>query len=370
MSASSDDLAEFLRRNNIISNRNGLADLEWRQDEAVASEVFNRGLELSRKILDEQFRNDNEATADFRSMRILAIACMKLLPQLEVFLMDPVIRFSHSASVNQSLHAGVADVEFDHQCRGLLLKTELCQSYHALRASMNETPPVPELVAGVFMIHVKTCFERIMDGITRFSLLFEHGQKMNFQSSESKDDLIFDSGLQITQSIRAMIMQMEMILPLLKPDQIKEMIEIAQPAITTVLEKLHPYMIETSSLTFILQQTSFAQVGMFFRKFFDGANLEINSVLEQLNRACLDDEELEPQDKYATLFPQFLRLRFCVEHPELELEEANAIQQSQKALEEAMNFRSYNSYNFFLNQLINNEPINSIQLSDELSFSI
>ena len=193
---------------------------------------------------------------------------------------------------------------------------------------------------------------------------------MNFQSSEGRDDLIFNRALQITQSIRGMMMQIEMILPLLKPDQIKEIIEIAQPIITTVLEKLHPYMIETSSLTFILQQTSFAQVGMFFRKFFDGANLDINSVLDQLNRACLDGEELEPQDKYATLFPQFLRLRFCMEHPELKHEETNAIHQSQKALEEAMNFRSYNSYNFFLNQLINDEPISSLQISDELSFSI
>ena len=156
MSGRDDDLAEFLSRNNITSNLHGLANLEWRQDEAIASEIFNRGIELSRIILDEQYRNDNEATADFRSMRVLAIACMELLPQREAHLMDPVIRFSHSASVNQSIQAGVADLEFDHQCRGLLLKTELCQSYHSLRASMNETPPVPELVAGVFMIHAKT----------------------------------------------------------------------------------------------------------------------------------------------------------------------------------------------------------------------
>ena len=370
MSSAEGDLAEYLKEHNIISDRNGLANFDWAQDETIGNEVYRRGLALSMNILNEEFRNDNESSADFKSIKLLAIACLQLLPTLEAHLMDPLFRFAHSAFVNQSLHAGVADVEFDHQCRGLLLKTELCQSYNALRTSMNETPPMTQLVASVFMIHVKTCFDRISDSITAFNLFYEHGEKMNFQSSENKDDLIFDRALQISQSIRGMILQIEMGLPLLQPDQIKETIEMAQTNITSALESLHPYMIEHSSLTFILQQTSFAQIGMLFRKFFDGSNLGINSVLEQLNRACLDDEALEPQDKYATLFAQFLRLRFCQEHPELEQEEVNAIHQSQKALEESMKMRSYNSYDDFLNRLINNESINSIQLSDELSFSI
>jgi hypothetical protein len=370
MSSADGDLAEFLRGHNIESDGNGLANFDWAQDETIGNEVYRRALALSMNILNEEYRNDNEASADYKSIKLLGIACLQLLPKLEAHLMDPLFRFAHSAFVNQSMHVGVADVEFDHQCRGLLLKTELCQSYNALRNSMNETPPMPQLVAGVFMIHVNTCFERISDSITAFKILYEHGEKMNFQSSESKDELIFQRALQISQSIRGIVLQIEMVLPLLQPDQIKETIELAQKNITSALESLHPYMVGNSSLTFILQQTSFAQVGIFFRKFFDGSNLGINSVQEQLNRACLDGEALEPQDKYATLFAQFLRLRFCQEHPELKQDEANAIHQSQKALEEAMKMRSYNSYDDFLNRLINNEPINSIQLSDELSFSI
>ncbi|MDA8556410.1 hypothetical protein N9K73_03480 [Candidatus Poseidoniales archaeon] len=370
MSSADGDLAEFLRGHNIVLDGNGLANFDWAQDETIGNEVYRRALALSMNILNEEYRNDNEASADYKSIKLLGTACLQLLPILQAHLMDPLFRFAHSAYVNQSMHVGVAEVEFDHQCRSLLLKTELCQSYNALRSSMNETPPMEELIAGVFMIHSKTCFDRISDAITGFSLLYEHGEKMNFQFSESKDELIFEKALQISQSIRGMILQIEMVLPLLQPDQIKETVEMAQATITSALENLHPYMIEKSSLTFILQQTSFAQIGMFFRNFFDGSNLGINSVLEQLNRACLDGEALEPQDKYATLFAQFLRLRFCQEHPELEQDEANAIHQSQKALEEAMKMRSYNSYDDFLNRLINNEPINSIQLSDELSFSI
>lgn len=370
MSSTDGDLADFLTGHNIIADRNNLANFDWAQDETIGNEVYRRGLALSMNILNEEYRNDNEASADFKSIKLLAIACLQLLPKHEAHLMDPLFRFAHSAFVNQSSHAGVADIEFDHQCRNLLLQTELSQSYNALRSSMNETPPMEELIAGVFMIHAKTCFDRISDSITGFRLLYEHGEKMNFQSSESKDDLIFEKALQISQSIRGMILQIETVLPLLQSDQIKEILEMAQTTITSALENLHPYMIEKNSLTFILQQTSFAQVGMFFRKFFDGSNLGINSVMDQLNRACLDGEALEPQDKYATLFAQFLRLRFCQQHPELEQEETNAIHQSQKALEEAMKMRSYDSYDDFLNRLINNEPINSIQLSDELSFSI
>jgi hypothetical protein len=363
-------LADFLIGHNIIGDRNGLVNLDWAQDEDKANEVYKRGLELSMNILNEDYRNTNESTADFRSMKLLAIACLQVLPPLEAHLMDPVVRFAHLASVNQSLHAGVADIEFDQQCRGLLLKTELCQSYNALRSSMNETPPMPELITGVFMLHSQTCFDRISEATTRFSLLFEHGEKMNFQTPETREDIIFNSALQLTQSIRSMMLQIEMVLPLLQPEQIREIVEMARIPITSSLETLQPYMTEAGSLTFILQQTSFAQVGLFFRRFFDGSNLQSNSILDQLNRACLDDEELEPQDRYATLFAQLLRLRFCQQNAELEQEVATAIHHSQKALEEAMKMRSYNSYSNFLTQLMNNEPLNNIRLSDELSFSI
>ena len=364
------NLADFLMGHDIIGNRNGLVNLDWAQDEDKANEVYKRGLELSMNILNEDYRNTNESTADFRSMKLLAIACLQVLSPLEAHLMDPVVRFAHLASVNQSLHSGVADIEFDQQCRGLLLKTELCQSYNALRSSMNETPPMPELITGVFMLHSQTCFDRISEATTRFSLLFEHGEKMNFQTPETREDIIFNSALQLTQSIRSMMLQIEMVLPLLQPEQIREIVEMARIPITSSLETLQPYMTEAGSLTFILQQTSFAQVGLFFRRFFDGSNLQSNSILDQLNRACLDDEELEPQDRYATLFAQLLRLRFCQQNAELEQEVATAIHHSQKALEEAMKMRSYNSYSNFLTQLMNNEPLNNIRLSDELSFSI
>ena len=98
--------------------------------------------------------------------------------------------------------------------------------------------------------------------------------------------------------------------------------------------------------------------------------IPIDSILDSVDKACLDDSELEEVEVYYTLFAHLLRLRILSGSPNESAQWEFAVTSARKALSNSIKINAYDTYSEIINKIIDGDNVIDLQYYSEQLFGM
>jgi hypothetical protein len=224
-----------------------------------------------------------------------------------------------------------------------------------------------EAISDLFMNHIVQTSNAIQELMRSLELCSRQEHPMNFASDELQGKMAFDYYISLIQAVRGFMLQFSCVQPVIQAEHAKQYFEMAGPLITNAIELMAPFR-DGATTSYIMFQSLMAQFGIFFAKYTEH-KIPNESNFDQCNRATIAFEDLQPIETYCTLFAHVLRLMLLRDHKELQGHRTQVVQDALDALEASDRGRNYEIYSNIIHQLINDDEVNLIIMSDELSLS-
>jgi len=360
-------LANFLSSLGVEYDGRNFSSFDWLENEETCNLLHEKAFEIIEAINRRKEESKNERIGDFRSTFALAIACSHFLGKGHWEIKMILAGEAHSSYVTNLVKTGEIDVFFDHQCRKAHLDTSLEMHYLMFRNFIAQEGMTGDAISDLFMNHIVQTSNMIQELMRSLELCGRQEHPMNFANDELQGKMAFDYYISLIQAVRGFMLQFSCVQPVIQVEHAQRFFEMAGPLITNAIELLAQFR-DGATTSYIMFQTLMAQFGIFFAKYTDH-EIPAASNFDQCNRATIAFDELEPIETYCTLFAHVLRLMLIRDHEGLQGHRAQAVQDALDALEASDRSRHYDVYSNIINQLINDEEVNFIILSDELSLT-
>ena len=304
-----DDISELLRSLDVRFDGRKFHDNVWLENEQTREILYQRGFEIAMAAIDPKQRQEMPKNLDYKSLFALGRACAQFLDDRNRGLEMPIATLALHNYIEQLIENGEPDVFFEQQCKLRLITSDLVVNYTTFRDAIGERDIGEEDIQILYLQHATKWANNINQCIQTLQLIGNPERPLNFRSLENCNNTIFDYFVCLAQTARSMMLQYDLMRPILDPQTATEVINIIGPLIVQAIEALAPHR-QQSSAQFILFQTITAHMAIFMDR-ETSHELPSESLLDQCNRATIHLEEISPGDAYATLFAHYLRVSLC-----------------------------------------------------------
>jgi hypothetical protein len=360
-----DDLSGLLCSLEVSFDGREFDDHAWLENEQTRAILYERGFAIAMAAMDSKQREMMPKNIDYRSLLALGRACAQFLDDRDKGLETPIANLALHKYIEQLVQNGEPDVFFEQQCKLRLITSDLIINYTTFRDAIAADGIGEEDIRIQYLQHIKRWGKNITQCIETLQLIGNPERPLNFINPENCHNTIFDYFICLAQAIRSMMLQYNLVQPILDLPTATEAIEIIGPLTVQSIEALAPHR-RQSSAQFILFQTITAHMGIFMER-ETSHEIPLESLLDQCDRATTHLEEKTPLDAYITLFAHYLRVILCSNREELHEHLAQVKEDAMVALNESQQIQNYESYRLILEQSINDEAVNIIMVSDALA---
>jgi len=348
-----DDLLNQLSDRGLNWAPGGLESHDWSKSEEIGSWV----LEICASIHDEF---DPEESGKFpkmdpRALILLSQACVLLLGKNDGVVSKDMATIAY-LNITQS---DPIDPEIEFICRGLISRGRYidCVIYFQkkLLDEQYDDSFVPDIA------------EVINDGNWLMEHLLDGDLKWDDENTNGR--IRGNQAMMLATIVRGAFMQLELGLRVMTPLQVNEFLQIIGPLAATANLNYAKLASKERPLHYSVCHSMFAYTAFVFKN-LGAASIPIESILDSVNKSCLDNSEISGVERYYTLFTQLLRLRILsVLGPEGPMWE-DAVFNARKALSESSNLNSYAAYSKIINQITDGEFVIDLQYYAEQLFAV
>jgi len=323
----------------------GLESQEWMKSEETCRWILDMAEEM---ITGYNPHNpDSYPCADPKALILMSQACLSMLQNTAGLFSKDLAMIAYQNN-SESGQIGFA-VEF--LARGIIANGRYIDCLEYFHTQYQESSYDESFLPDV--VEVLDDLNKWFEAISR--------DDFDWPSEEVRGECIGRTILQLVKIIRGAFMQLEMSLWLMSGDQITQFTKELGPRAATINLNYSSLGIMESNLHYTQCHTSMAYIAFMFSN-LGGPQIPIDSVLDSVYKACLDDADLHPEERYYTLFAQVLRLRILSGNDINDERWEHAVEMARRALNQSEKINAIDTYSELINNLVHHGRIVNLEL--------
>jgi hypothetical protein len=211
--------------------------------------------------------------------------------------------------------------------------------------------------------------EVINEGNLSMELLIDNGENIEWADDIAYSRCCGNQAMLMATIVRGVFVQLELGLKIMNSNQIAEFLQIIGPLAATTNLNYAKFSSKDSAIHYSVCHTMMGYMAFIMRN-LGGVDFPINSILDSVNKACLDDSELEGVEVYYTLFAHLLRLRILSGSFAGSTQWDLAVVNARNALNNSKKINAYDAYCKIINQIIDGNNVIDLQYYSEQLFGL